>query len=173
MRSILLLGHLRQGGRGGAPAGPDGALHVAGDPLVGAADVERRLVGAVQRADRLDVARPPVGDVALGPRVGAPQPGPGLQRRRSPPGRSSSAICASASRVRVSRVGGREGGVPLGRDQRRQHAVLLRPGRAEHALALGQRVLAARRARTARRTPPRTWPPTRAAAAAATSAGPR
>ena len=39
-----------RGARGVAP-GPDRALHVAGDPVVGAGDVERRLVGAVQRPD--------------------------------------------------------------------------------------------------------------------------
>ena len=160
------------GGSGGPAAGADGALHVAGDPLVGAADVERRLVGAVQGPDRLHVARPPVGDVALRPRVGAPQPGPGLQRR----GRLRPVELGDLGERLAGPgggVGGREGGVPLRRDQRRQHAVAAaarstrapprsRPARSGRALA-----------RTARRTPPRTWPPTRAAAAAATSAGPR
>src|ERR1051326_2960248 len=61
---------------GGGPAGAYGTLHVAGDPLVGAADVERRLVRAVQRADRGHVAGGPLGDVALRPRVAPPHPPP-------------------------------------------------------------------------------------------------
>src|SRR4051795_9101039 len=66
---------------GGRPAaGAHRALEVAGHPLVRAADVERWLVGAVQRSDRLDVTGPPARDVALGPGVGAPEPGPRLER---------------------------------------------------------------------------------------------
>ena len=40
----------QRGGRGAT--GPHGALHVAGDPLVGAAEPDRRRVRAVPRADR-------------------------------------------------------------------------------------------------------------------------
>ena len=161
-----------QSRRGGAASGADGALHVAGDPLVGAADVERRLVGAVQRPDRLDVARLPVGDVALRPRVGAPQPGPGLQRG----GRLGPEELGDL-RQRLAGAGVRVGG----RERRRSApAAPARRGRRPAAARSSRarpRSRPARsgrdRARTAGRTPPRTWPPTRAAADAATTAGPR
>ncbi|MBO2454130.1 hypothetical protein J4573_44070 [Actinomadura barringtoniae] len=65
---------------GGAASGADGALHVAGDPLVGAADVERRLVRAVGGADGHEVAGRPLGDVAARVGVGAPQPQPHAER---------------------------------------------------------------------------------------------
>ena len=58
-------------GRRGAPRAHR-ALHVAADPVVRARDVERRLVRPVQRADRGQVARRPLGDVALRERVDAP-----------------------------------------------------------------------------------------------------
>ena len=66
--------------RGGAP-GPDRALHVARDPVVRARDVERRLVGPVQRPDARQVAGRPARDVAARERVGAPR-----RARASPPG---------------------------------------------------------------------------------------
>ena len=129
-----------QCGCGRGPPGADRAFHVAGDPLVGAAHVERRLVRAVQRPDRLDVAGPPVRHVALGPRVGAPEPGPGGERA----GRARS-VQRGDVRQRLAgaglRLGRGERRVALGRHQRGQHALLLRPGRADHALALRQRVL--------------------------------
>ena len=68
----------------GGAASPDRALHVAGDPVVGAGDVERRLVGAVERPDSGQVARRPARDVALRERIDAPR---ALEHRHREPGR--------------------------------------------------------------------------------------
>ena len=99
---------------GGAAARPDRALHVAADPLIRAADVERRLVGAVQRADRHHVARAPAGDVALGPGVDSPAADEdgvrgrrAARRRRRPSPRSARASsCAGGGQQGASRSGG-------------------------------------------------------------------
>src|SRR5215210_5336011 len=64
----------RESGRGGAATGPYGALHVAADPLVRSAHVERRLVRPVEGTDGHHVARAPAGDVAERPGVDAPAP---------------------------------------------------------------------------------------------------
>ena len=61
----------RGGGRG---AGPHRPLHVAAHPLVRAADVEGRLVRPVQGSHGHHVTRPPRGDVAARPGIGAPAP---------------------------------------------------------------------------------------------------
>ena len=79
-------------------AGSDRALHVAGDPLVGAADVERRLVGAVQRPDRLHVARPPVASRSPASTGRCPTAGSRSASGVVASGPYSSAIWASASR---------------------------------------------------------------------------
>ncbi len=57
-----------------AAPGANRAFHVAGDPLVGAADVERRSVRPVERADAHDVPRPPMGGVAARVRIRRPEP---------------------------------------------------------------------------------------------------
>ena len=84
---------LERGGRGGA-ARAHRALHVPGDPLIRAADVERRLVRAVQRADAQHVARPPVRRVAARERIDRPHAAGTSARGRAASGpyiRSSSA----------------------------------------------------------------------------------
>ncbi len=124
------------------------ALHVAAHPVIGARDVERRLVGPVQRADGGQVARRPLRDVALRERVDAPvalEVRVGLRRRRPVEVGEHGEHLGAAHRRR----GAQEDPEPLGADQHGEGVVALGPARADDALgqreAVGARVTPDRR----------------------------
>ena len=127
---------------GSRPPGAHRALHVAGHPLIGAAHVERRLVGTVQGPDPVHVARSPLRHVALRPGVGPPQPFVGGNRGER---LESEPVAELGERLlpAVARRGRQVGGEPLRRDEAGEHALVLRPRGPEDALGFGETVLSA------------------------------
>ena len=124
--------------------GAHGTLHVAGDPLVRAADVERRIVRSVERPDAQHVPRPPVRRVAARERIERPEPQEGARdaprRRRT---------CARAPRTEP------EGDAPRPSRQATARAPAVRAPRARPRAAATSRRAGAlpRRARSRRGRP--------------------
>ncbi len=93
----------------------------------------------MQRADGHHLAGRPLGDVALGPGVGAPQPQVAGARPQGLVAEHGGDLGEQFGGAQVG-WGAEQDAVALGRDQCRQDAFVLRPGAAQHAFGLGQAV---------------------------------